>query len=162
MDWPPRGPNAGVQFSFLQIIKHRMVNKKLNGFFCYGSRFMSWKTSVAAPFLPVLLFLTSCFPIVIPIPIPPSAARISAALEPPAQYNHPYNGQVVERVMPEAEVRSACMSMGLDLFTVACSWHSAGTCYIVLPNDGQAPVSTYRRHEIAHCNGWPANHPHTG
>jgi hypothetical protein len=57
---------------------------------------MSWKTSVAAPFLSVLLFLTSCV-IPIPIPVPPSAARISAALEPPAQYNHPYNGQVVER-----------------------------------------------------------------
>ena len=124
---------------------------------------MSWKTSVAAPFLPVLLFLTSCvIPIPIPIPVPPSAARISAALEPPAQYNHPYNGQVVERVMPEAQVRSVCMSMGLDLFAVACSWHSAGTCYIVLPNDGQAPVSTYRRHEIAHCNGWPSDHPRNG
>jgi hypothetical protein len=122
---------------------------------------MSWKTSVAAPFLPVLLFLTSCvIPIV--IPIPPSPARISAALEPPAQYNHPYNGQVVERVMPETEVRSVCMSMGLDLLTVACSWYSAGTCYIVLPNDGQAPIATFRRHEIAHCNGWPADHPRDG
>ena len=33
-------------------------------------------------------------------------------------------------------------------------------CDVVIPNDGQAPVDTYRRHEIAHCNGWPANHPH--
>ena len=24
VEWPPRGPNAGVQFSFLQIIKHRL------------------------------------------------------------------------------------------------------------------------------------------
>jgi hypothetical protein len=37
---------------------------------------------------------------------------------------------------------------------------SDGTCYIVLPSDEQAPVSTYRRHETAHCNGWPANHSH--
>ncbi len=93
---------------------------------------------------------SSCV-IPIPIPVPASAARAAARLEPPAQYNHAYNGQVVERVMPEAEVRSVCMSMGLDLLTVACSWQSNDTCYVVLPNDGQAPVDTYRRHEIAHC-----------
>jgi hypothetical protein len=38
--------------------------------------------------------------------------RYLAKLEPPAQYNHPYNGQVVERVMPEAEVRVLCTSRG--------------------------------------------------
>jgi hypothetical protein len=124
---------------------------------------MSRKISVAAPFLPALLFLTSCvIPIPIIIPVPPDPARYSADLEPPAQYNHPYNGQVVERVMPEAQVRSVCMSMGLDLGAVACSLHSNGTCYIVLPNDGLVSVSTFRRHEIAHCNGWPANHPRDG
>jgi hypothetical protein len=112
---------------------------------------MSWNSSGAAPFLLTFLFLTSC---VIPIPVPASPARAAAKLEPPPQYNHAYDGQVVERVMPEAEVRSVCMSMGLDVLTVACSWQSN--------DDGQAPVDTYRRHEIAHCNGWPANHPHDG
>jgi hypothetical protein len=48
-------------------------------------------------------------------------------------------------------VRSVCMSMGLDFLTVACSWQSNDTCYVVIPNDGQAPVDTYRRHEIAHA-----------
>jgi hypothetical protein len=148
------GPNAGV---FRRSLRQRAFS--VVGLDAAGD-VMRWKTSVAAPFLPVLLFLTSCFiPIPIVIPVPPDPARISAALEPPAQYDHPYNGQVVERVMPEAEARSVCMSMGTDLLTVACSSHSNGTCYIILPNDGQASVSTYRRHEIAHCNGWPANHP---
>jgi hypothetical protein len=120
---------------------------------------MNWKTLVAAPCLPVLLFLTSCF-ISIPIIIPgEDPAHYAARLEPPAQYNHPFNGQVVERVPPKAEVRSLCMSMGADLSGVACSLHGNGTCYIVLPSDGLAPVSTFRQHEIAHCNGWPADHP---
>jgi len=57
---------------------------------------MSWNSSVAAPFLLTFLFLTSC---VIPIPVPASRARAAAKLEPPAQYNHAYDGQVVERVM---------------------------------------------------------------
>jgi hypothetical protein len=123
---------------------------------------MSWKSLLTAPFLLVLLLLTSCV-IPIPIAIPyVNKERWAAKVEPPEQYNHPYDGQVVERVMPEAEVRSVCMSMGLDLLTVACSWQSNGTCYIILPNDEPLPVSTFRRHEIAHCNGWPANHPRDG
>ncbi len=120
---------------------------------------MNSKSLVAGPFLLILLFLTSCV-IPIPIPIPyVNEARYAAKLEPPAQYNHPYNGQVVEQVMPVAEVRTFCMSRGADALGVACSWQSDNTCYIVLPNDEKAPVATYRRHEIAHCNGWPANHP---
>jgi hypothetical protein len=38
--------------------------------------------------------------------------RYLAELEPPAQYNHPYHGPVVERVMPVAEVRAVCRSVG--------------------------------------------------
>ncbi len=126
---------------------------------------MSWKSLVAAPFLLVSLFLTSCvIPIAIPIPVANEAKKVRylAELEPPAQYDHPYAGQVVERVMPVADARPFCISMGADPRGVACSWQMNGTCYIILPNDEQAPVSTYRRHEIAHCNGWPANHPHDG
>ena len=91
---------------------------------------------------------------------PMSALRQDIKLEPTEQYSHPFNGPVVERVMPVAEVRSLCTSQGASPRGVACSWVSDGTCYLVLPNDEQAPVSTYRRHETAHCNGWPANHPH--
>jgi hypothetical protein len=91
---------------------------------------------------------------------PMSAPPQDIKLEPPAQYNHPYDGPVVERVMPVAEVRALCTSQGASPRSVACSWVNDGTCYIVLPSDEQAPVSTYRRHETAHCNGWSANHPH--
>jgi hypothetical protein len=89
---------------------------------------------------------------------PSSALRQDVKLEPPAQYNHPYDGPVVERVMPLAEVHALCTSQGASPRGVACSWVNGGTCYIVLPSDEQAPVSTYRRHETAHCNGWPASH----
>jgi hypothetical protein len=121
--------------------------------------------------------LTSCvIPIPIVIPIPGAKedpvyvqgakeedpAHYAARIEPPARYDHPYAGPVVERVVPEAEVRSLCMSMGADAIGVACSWQSNGTCYIVLPSDGRAPVEAFRRHEIAHCNGWPADHPRDG
>jgi hypothetical protein len=90
---------------------------------------------------------------------PMSATQDDIKLAPPAQYNHPYGGRVVERVMPVAEARALCTSQGASARGVACSWVTGGTCYLVLPSDEQAPVSTYRRHETAHCNGWPANHP---
>jgi hypothetical protein len=88
--------------------------------------------------------------------------RYRLELEPPAQYNHPYAGPVDERVMPVAEVRTRCRSVGASGRFVACAWVSNGICHIILPNDEPVPVSTYRRHEIAHCNGWPASHPHDG
>ena len=91
-----------------------------------------------------------------------SRVRYLSELEPPAKYNHPYHGPVDERVMPVAEVRTLCTSVGASGRFVACAWVSYGVCHIVLPNDEPAPVSTYRRHEIAHCNGWPENHPHGG
>jgi hypothetical protein len=86
--------------------------------------------------------------------------RYRLKLKPPEQYDHPYPGRVDERVMPVAEVRALCRSVGASGDFVACAWLSNGVCHIVLPNDESAPVSTYRRHEIAHCNGWPADHPH--
>ena len=79
--------------------------------------------------------------------------RYLAELEPPARYNHPYDGPVVEYVMLLAEVHDICGFDGL-----ACSWVDIGTCYQVLPSDGP-PVAVYARHETAHCNGWAAHHP---
>jgi hypothetical protein len=67
------------------------------------------------------------------------------------QNNHPYD---VEYVMPLTEVRAF---RGFD--GVACAWVADGTCYRILPSDGQASVAVYRRHETAHCNGWAKNHP---
>jgi hypothetical protein len=120
-------------------------------------RELSWKGRLVVPLLLVLLALPSCGI---------SAAyhvRYLAELEPPARYNHPYDGPVDERVMSAAEVPALCMSMGTSPFAAACSVVGEdGTCHIILPNDGQAPVSTYRRHETAHCNGWPADHPRDG
>jgi hypothetical protein len=113
---------------------------------------MRLKNLLTTPFLLVLLLFTSCIPYV-------NEARYEAKLEPPAQYNHPYDGEVEERVVSVAEARTLCRSMGADGLGVACSVESDNTCYIVLPNNEYAPVDVFRRHEIAHCNGWPANHP---
>jgi hypothetical protein len=74
-------------------------------------------------------------------------------LEPPSHYVHPYRGPVIERVLPLAEARRICASMGAP--ADACAWKSKGTCHLVIPRGGPVRnLSAYRRHELAHCNGW--------
>jgi hypothetical protein len=74
-------------------------------------------------------------------------------LEPPQEYIRPYHGQVIERVLPLAQARAACRTRGVA--SDACSWTSKGKCYIVIPRGGPVKsLASYRRHEIAHCNGW--------
>jgi hypothetical protein len=81
-----------------------------------------------------------------------------AVLEPPPQYNHPYKGPVAEIVMSLAQARALCRKHGA--IADACSWIKDGKCYIVMPRDGPVKaLAPYRRHEVAHCNGWPAHHP---
>ena len=77
-------------------------------------------------------------------------ASYYAEFEPPARYDHPYD----EHVLSLAQVREIC---GYENW--GCAWITAGTCYRVLLSDGPVSVSFLRRHETAHCNGWPADHP---
>jgi hypothetical protein len=79
-------------------------------------------------------------------------------LPPPHQYDHRYHGPVVEMVMPLAKARAACGKRGAP--ADACSWTEHGKCYLILPHGGPVKgLASYRHHEVAHCNGWPASHP---
>ncbi|MFZ3360392.1 MAG: hypothetical protein WCA56_14710 [Xanthobacteraceae bacterium] len=79
-------------------------------------------------------------------------------LEPPLRYDHRYPGPVIERVRPLVEARKACARMGVH--ADACSWLARGTCYLVVPRGGPVKdIRPYVRHERAHCNGWPEDHP---
>jgi hypothetical protein len=74
-------------------------------------------------------------------------------LEPPQQYIRPYHGPVIERVLPLAQARALCRTRGVS--ADACSWTSKGKCFVIIPRDGPVKsLAAYRRHEIAHCNGW--------
>jgi len=74
-------------------------------------------------------------------------------LEPPARFDHPYAGPVIERVLPLGEARAVCAGKGTR--ADACSWVIKGTCYLVIPRNGQVKdLRAYVRHERAHCNGW--------
>lgn len=78
---------------------------------------------------------------------------ITVVQEPPPQYTYRYHGPVIERVLPLAEARRLCARMGAP--ADGCAWVSRGKCYIVIPRNGPVrDLSAYRRHEMAHCNGW--------
>ena len=80
-----------------------------------------------------------------------------AVLEPPTQYHHPYRGPVIERVLPLAQARALCRRYGAA--ADACAWTKGGKCYIVIPRNGPVKdLGSYRRHEVAHCNGWGGGH----
>ena len=82
---------------------------------------------------------------------------------PPERYDHAFPGVVIEKLLTLEEVRALCERIGVGQFD-GCAGYvtmSDGTkaCFVVLPTDGPDPnIENYRRQEIAHCNGWPANH----
>ena len=89
---------------------------------------------------------------------------MATVLAPPPRYDHPYrDGPVIEKLLTLEETRKLCTSIGVGQVD-GCAGYvtmSDGTkaCFIVLPTDGPDPdLDRYRRHETAHCNGWPANH----
>lgn len=80
-----------------------------------------------------------------------------AVIIPPAQFDHAPPMPVIEHVMSADEVTRLCSLM---LGPHAGGWLGCGRvdqngkCYIVHVGDKEV-----RRHERAHCAGWPATHP---
>jgi hypothetical protein len=100
--------------------------------------------------------------------------RIAGAtpLYPPMRFDHAYKGKLIERSGSVHRVREECAGMGFHSSLACSSGDKNGTCTIWLPEVGsKGPFrlgtitvtdnlrSGLRRHEIAHCNGWQANHP---
>jgi len=86
---------------------------------------------------------------------------------PPPVYDHAFKGQLIERHGSLAEVKHYCHTIeGIvsSYQALGCAKVYGRKCFIMIPKTGGTVTarlqSQIRRHEIAHCNGWPANHPH--
>ena len=83
---------------------------------------------------------------------------------PPLEFDYPYTGRLtVSRVNPD-QMRGRCPLPSPGRVTVGCAHVGRGECEIIIANDEwlkalgwNADVIT--RHERAHCEGWPADHP---
>ena len=109
------------------------------------------------------------------LPLPFTAADMWAytvlqdKLLPPPKYDHAYNGPVVVyRAGSQADIRLKCkrMEVPAHIPLMGCSWSatSAHPCLIVVADDETITEwgwtrNIVLRHEIAHCSGWPWNHP---
>lgn len=92
------------------------------------------------------------------------------ALNAPVRYSHAYEGQLVIKELTTKESLSQCSRFA----SFACSsGHSpiSKTCTIWLPKIGEVVNYKFQLaivdarfqsgvllHEVAHCNGWPADH----
>jgi hypothetical protein len=88
-------------------------------------------------------------------------------LMPPTEYDHPYSGSGDLRVtdaVSQDDVRGLCVgAVWPKVGALGCSMKKVWGCHVVLaPEADLKRVGLTRgltlRHEIAHCNGWPADH----
>lgn len=90
----------------------------------------------------------------------PAAAVIA---EPPAQFRHPYAGELISYELPAPEIDAACRALGAGgPLILGCARRFHDLCVIIVPSAGSGVSprthAALRRHELAHCNGWPADH----
>ena len=91
---------------------------------------------------------------------------IHPIIPPPAIYDHAYKGRLAVQQGTMARVEHYCHTMhGIvsPYQALGCSKVDEHSCFLMIPRIG-GPVTAsiqaqIRRHELAHCNGWPANHP---
>jgi len=99
----------------------------------------------------------------------PAYAYCPPAERPPAAFDHPYPGKLVEKAVPLDQVPALCAQLTgrYDQSVSGCGFN------VHVTDDGTPqgrPLETYglivypkgctaiRRHEIAHTNGWSHNH----
>lgn len=79
---------------------------------------------------------------------------------PPARYIGPYTGELRMHALPRAEAQAICEQKTGKAGQFGCVdlWPRACDVYIVddLPKALRAYIES---HELAHCRGWPADHP---
>jgi hypothetical protein len=86
-------------------------------------------------------------------------------LVPPPEYDHPYYGVLI--VIPARDqnhVREMCPKTKFPpMGALGCTILQKGTCWVVMAPDADIKAAGFspelvKRHENAHCNGWPADH----
>jgi hypothetical protein len=92
---------------------------------------------------------------------------IHLSAPPPAIYQHAYKGRLTVQQGSLAQVEHYCHTMhGIvsPYRALGCAKVDDNRCFLMIPKVGGQVTAriqaAIRTHEMAHCNGWPADHPH--
>lgn len=82
---------------------------------------------------------------------------------PPEPYDGQYTGQLTVVRVPQAKVVEMCRELieGVTEKQKGCAVWRGNSCHVVIIDRiyrGSRPIDVLR-HELGHCNGWPADHP---
>lgn len=101
---------------------------------------------------------------------PALAGPRDATWNPPSRFDHPYAGHLTVERLPQRQVVEACARLFARYDVPAraafnqhgCSAVTGPSSCMVITIDRtfmKATPQAVLRHEIGHCNGWPASHP---
>jgi hypothetical protein len=82
------------------------------------------------------------------------ALAVGFIAAPPPQFDHAFRGRTVIQYGTYAGVAAMC---GGPAYGCSFIGGQDGVCVMKLVREADSP--RLRRHERAHCNGWPAWHP---
>jgi hypothetical protein len=92
-------------------------------------------------------------------------ADMTSWILPPERYDHPYKGHLTLQRATDEEMIKTCPAPLTLPKRIACAFPipAANSCLIVLAPRTTIAAAGYSeeiviRHEIGHCNGWPADH----
>lgn len=101
---------------------------------------------------------------------PAIAGKTDPTWNPPARFDHPYQGKLTVQRLPQKQVVSACAKLFAKYKVAAKSSLAQRGCSAITSKNSctmividktylKATPEAVIRHERGHCNGWPANHP---
>jgi hypothetical protein len=101
---------------------------------------------------------------------PASAGVNDPTWNPPVRFDYPYPGKLTVIYLPQKQVVTACAELFAKYKVDAkpfpdergCSAITSATSCTIIAVDKTFKRATPKavvRHEMGHCNGWPANHP---
>jgi len=76
---------------------------------------------------------------------------------PPQRWDFPYRGKLSVHYLDGPQLAARCGSVPFGMLT-ACAYMARGSCLVYISRNSPNPACSLK-HEIAHCNGWPRNHP---
>ncbi len=80
---------------------------------------------------------------------------------PPMHYfDEPYTGRLDIKHLPEAEILSICRQANGKAENFGCAFPTIGRCSVYVSEELPKLLREHVQiHEVAHCHGWPADHP---